>query len=167
MASPLGSSHGASELRRATVSVAASIVTNSLLSSMLTKMRPPSVTEFRLPAEGDGGNHFAIGVEYGRVLSTPIEREDMLRAGVVENRIGVIAGRLHFCDGRELVQVEYGHRSAAAVADEAATEVGSQRDSVHALGLGNCSDDLASLDIDYFDAIAVRHEQPARCAVDA
>ena len=91
----------------------------------------------------------------------------MLRAGVVKNRIGVISGRLHFCDGCELVEIKDGHRSAAPVADEAAMEVGRQRDSVHTLGLGNRSDDLALVDIDDFDTIAVRHEQPARCAVDA
>jgi membrane-associated phospholipid phosphatase len=90
----------------------------------------------------------------------------MLRRGVVEDRIGIVTGSLHLADHSQLVEIEDRHRARASVADEAATQIGRDRDAMYAFSFRNRSDDFLMIDVDDFDAIAVRDIESVRRAVD-
>ena len=123
--------------------------------------------ELRLSFQRNRAHDFAIAIEDRGVLAAAIEREYVLRRRIVEDGVGIVAGDLHFGDRRQIAEIENRHRAGAAVADEAAAQIGRDGDAVHAFGLGDRADDFLMIEVHDLDAIAVRNVQPSCGAVDS
>ena len=111
--------------------------------------------KFRLAAQLERAGDGTIGsIDGGDVVATPIEREDALRNAVINDSIGVGSG-VYCADGLQRLQVEDRHGIGAAVAREAAAQLGSQRDAVHALGVRNITHDGIGVNVHDLDVSPV------------
>src|SRR5260221_10667548 len=98
-------------------------------------------SEFGLAAERNcAGDGTVRCVDNGGIFAAAVKGEDVLRGGVVDDRIGI--GVSFYCaQCLQSFQIENGGGVGAAVTGEAATEVGSDGDAMDALCVGNVAFD--------------------------
>src|SRR5436853_3068183 len=97
--------------------------------------------EFGLVAERNGAQDGAIGgVDDGGIFATAVESENALGGGIVNDGIGI---RVGFCgaDGLQSFEIEDSDCVRAAIAGEAAPEVGGNSNAVDAGGIGDVAFD--------------------------
>ena len=99
------------------------------------------------------------GIDGGGVATAPVEGEHALAGGIVEDRVGVLAGGLDLLQPCERVQIKHHDEARAPDADVPAAEVRCQRDPVHARGIGDLAGHCQLVGIDHQHARAVRDEQ--------
>ncbi len=112
--------------------------------------------EFRLAAHGEHLNHASIhAIDCGHAGAATIECKDALGSRVIENRVGILSSRADAADGLQGFQIEDRNRVRAAVTHKAASQVGSERNSVHPLRVRNVADDLVGIRIQNDDVRGV------------
>src|SRR5258708_35157410 len=122
--------------------------------------------EFRLAAERDcSGDGAGRGVDGGGICATTVESENALAGGVVDDGVGIGVG-LYGADRFQRFEIEDGDGVRAAIADETATEAGSDGDAVHALRVGNVAFDGVGVGVHDHGVRAVRDVDAAGGAVD-
>src|SRR6267142_1783507 len=113
--------------------------------------------EFGLAAQVDVAEYGTVGgVDGGGVFAAAVEGEDALGDGVVKNGVGIAVGLDVATDGLQRFQVKDGDIVRAAIAGEAAAEVGSDGDAVDALGVGNVADNGVGVRIENHSVSAPR-----------
>src|SRR5216684_3901871 len=122
--------------------------------------------EFGFTAEGNGTDDGAVrGVDGGGIFAAAVESEDALGGGVVDDGVGISVG-FYGADGFQSFEIEDGDSVGAAVAGEAAAEVRSDGDAVHALRVGNVAFDGVGVGVHDHGVRAVRDVDAAGVAVD-
>src|SRR5713101_4243449 len=122
--------------------------------------------EFGFATEGNGADNGAVrGVDGGGILAAAVEGEDALGGGVVNDGVGIGVG-FYGADGFQSFEVKDGDGVGAAVAGEAAAEVGSDGDAVHALRVGNVAFDGVGVGVHDYGVRGVGDVDAARVAVD-
>ena len=112
--------------------------------------------KFGLATQINRAGHGAIrGVNRRGILAAAVEGEDALGDGIVNDGVGI---RICFngADGLQRFEVEDGYIVRTAVAGEAATEVGSDRDAMDALGVGDVANNGVGIRIENDDVRAAR-----------
>ncbi len=100
--------------------------------------------ELGLAVEFNRAENGAIGrIDGGGILAASVEGEDALGGGIVEDGVGIFASFYFAADSSESLDVENCDRSFAAVADETASELGSEGDTVNARSVRDVADALA------------------------
>src|SRR5580704_6659262 len=123
--------------------------------------------EFRLAAHGEHLNHASIhAIDCGDTGAAAVECKNALGSRVIENRVGILPTRADRADGFQGFQVENRNRVRAAVAHETASQVGSQRDSVHALRIRNIANNRVGIRIQNDDVRGMRYIHASGVAID-
>src|SRR6266849_3118247 len=122
--------------------------------------------EFGFTAEGNGTDDGAVGgVDGGGIFAAAVEGEDALGGGVVDDGVGIGVG-FYGADGFQSFEIEDGNGVGAAVAGEAAAEVGSDGDAVHTLRVGNVAFDGVGVGVHDYGVRGVGDVHASRVAVD-
>src|SRR6266849_2820760 len=122
--------------------------------------------EFGFTAEGNGTDDGAVGgVDGGGIFTAAIEGEDALGGGVVNDGVGIGVG-FYGADGFQSFEIEDGDGVGAAIAGEAAAEVRSDGDAVHALRVGNVAFDGVGVGVHDYGVRGVGDVHASRVAVD-
>src|SRR6266852_6509256 len=122
--------------------------------------------EFGFTAEGNGTDDGAVGgVDGGGIFAAAVEGEDALGGGVVDDGVGIGVG-FYGADGFQSFEIEDGDGVGAAIAGEAAAEVRSDGDAVHALRVGNVAFDSVGISVHDHSVRGVGNVDAARVAVD-
>ncbi len=98
------------------------------------------------------------------IFGSAVESEDAAGDRFEGDRVGILAG-LDDGDGFEGFQIEDGDRVRAAIAREAAIQIGRQRDAVHALRVRYVAHNGSGIHADNNGVRAMRNVKPARGAV--
>ena len=110
----------------------------------------------------------ASRVDHRRGMRVAVQREDAVRCGVVEDRVGIFSGR-DPAERLEGLQIEHDHRLVVARGGEPVSGAGRDRGSVRAIDAGDFAEQLPGVFIDDHHAIlprdehAVTWEDRARC----
>ena len=105
--------------------------------------------EFRAPVQGDGGDDRAgFGGDHGGRLAAAVERVEFLLAWIVEHAVGTLVG-VHLGQRLQGLQVDNPSLALAAVAGEAAAEVGCQRHAMDARRVGDFADHRVPVEVDH------------------
>ena len=124
--------------------------------------------ELGLAVELDRAQNFSAGaINRAGILAASIERENALGRRIVEDRVGILADLHFFANGLKRLKVENGNGAFAAVAGESASEVGRERDAMHALGIGDIADGFAGINVEHNYVRASRDIEPAGIRVGA
>src|SRR5580704_10426518 len=122
--------------------------------------------KFRFSFELDCAQHGATGsVDGSGIVAPAVERKNTFAGGIVKNGVRVFS-RLDLADRLQGCEVKNCDRALAAVADETASQLGGQRDAVHARCVGNIADGLAGIGVDDHDVSGARDVKPPRRAVE-
>src|SRR6266851_6131057 len=122
--------------------------------------------EFGFAAEGNRADDGTVGgVDGGGIFAAAIEGEDALGGGVINDGVGISVG-FYGADGFQSFEIEDGDSVGAAVAGEAAAEVGGDSDAVHALRVGNVAFDGVGVGVHDYGVRGVGDVDAARVAVD-
>ena len=102
-------------------------------------------------------------VEHRGRLPAPVEGIHLVVNALVEDRVRVLTG-LDRADRLQRLQVHDADRGVPAVADEAASQVGRQRDAVDASGRRDLAHDGVRVDVDDDDLAGMGDVEAARAA---
>ena len=116
--------------------------------------------ELRLAAHRNrSSDHLAgLRIDRRRVRAASIECEYTMRHRLVNNGVRILP-RLHLAQNLQRLQIENRHVVVAAVAGEALTQIGGDRNPMHAVGARNSADQLIGSGIDHLGLRAVRYVQ--------
>src|SRR6202000_474993 len=97
--------------------------------------------KLRLAGQGNRVD-YALGgrIDHARVMAFAVERPDMVRAGLVDDRIGLFARALDRCDRLERVQIEHSDRCGETIADKTLLQILRDRDAMYARGVVDRAD---------------------------
>src|SRR5712671_3407441 len=122
--------------------------------------------EFRLVAQRNRAYDGAIGgVDDGGVFAAAVEGEDALGGRIVNNGVGIRVG-LCGADGLQSFEIENRDGVGAAIAGEAAAEVGGHGDAVDAWRVRDVAFDSVGVGIHDYNVRAMRDVNAAGVAVD-
>src|SRR5260370_10816977 len=121
--------------------------------------------EFGLAIKRDRAGYGAIGsVDGGGVFDAPIEGEDALGDGFIEDGIGIRVC-LNGADRLQRLEIENSDAVSATVTGEAAAQVGSDSDAMHTLGIGDIANDRVGVSVEDDDMSAARDVDAAGTTV--
>src|SRR5467141_877671 len=122
--------------------------------------------EFGPAAQSYRADNRAIrGVDRGGVFAAAVEGEDALADGIVDDGVGI---RVCFdgAEGLQRLEIEDGYIVRTAVAGEAAAEIGSDGDSMDALGVGDVANNGVGVRIENDDVRAARDVDAAGVTIN-